>query len=228
MSDTELQEKFLKACQKDSLPNCDVFSVKCFQGFGFIIIKNVSKENALKISKLLRLEHNGIGFSVKLALKRKMARQNLMKNKEKKLLVTKLKCDVDQAMLQRYFEQYGKLDSCYIAYDPVTQKHKGFGFLFYSDLKDANKVCDIKNFNINGSIAIVKKNLLQNETIAGVDNPDKNCMKACVNQIENLNLNMTSPQENDTRQAYQQSYSYIEYNGFSSNQNCSNVSQEQQ
>ncbi|CAH0481385.1 unnamed protein product [Peronospora belbahrii] len=53
------------------------------------------------------------------------------------LYVANLATRTSQSELQELFEKYGRVNKCQVIVDPVTRESRGFGFVTYEDVRDA-------------------------------------------------------------------------------------------
>ena len=134
-------------------------NVSCHQGFGFIDISGIPEGKLRKLLKDLRLIYNGRKFDVRIAIDRKFARQKMMKNKDKKLLVNNIAPEITHKEMEEYFSSLGPIDRTYVAYDPKSGKCKGFGFVIFENLEDAMNALAIKNHFIGNCQVQVNKNM---------------------------------------------------------------------
>jgi RNA recognition motif-containing protein len=163
MHRTALQGLFENSVIKYSLPKCNIVDVACHEGFGFVTINGLSQSEVESYLSKMKITHKGRRLDVRLAVDRKVAKENMEKEKDKKLLVCNLSKGIGHTKLQEYFCKFGKLDRAYVAYDPVTGSHKHFGFVIFEDIKVAKKVLKTKIHFICGEKTHVTENLLKNE-----------------------------------------------------------------
>jgi RNA recognition motif-containing protein len=180
MHRTALQDLFENSVIKCSLPKCKIVDVTCHEGFGFVTTNGLSQSEQESYLSKMKITHKGRRLDVKLAVDRKVAKENMEKEKEKKLLVCNLSTGIGHTQLQEYFCKFGKLDRAYVAYDPVTGLHKHFGFVIFEDIKVAKKVLKTKNHFICGVKTHVTENLLKNEY------KDKKDMESSNNKVSDL------------------------------------------
>ena len=159
----ELQRIFQESIQNDKQPTCRIVKTSCFDGYAFIIVENINDADVFILEKNLTLKYNGRILDIRIAKSRKMAKIINQNTKNNKILVKDLSREVDNHQLTAYFSKFGQIESCYIAYDSITQKSKGFGFLTYKSNHDFIKVLKQKHHNINGKLAIACKSLSKHE-----------------------------------------------------------------
>jgi hypothetical protein len=158
-----LQGLWESGVRKFELPMCQIVDVTCHEGFGFVTVNGLSESEVQHYLSALKLAHKSRSLDVKLAVDRRIAKEIMEKNKDKKLLVCNLSKKIDNNELYRYFSQFGKLDRAYVAYDPKTRIHKHFGFVMFEDIEVAQKVLKMKIHFILGAKTNVTTNLLKNE-----------------------------------------------------------------
>lgn len=77
-----------------------------------------------------------------------------------KLFVKNISGEVNEALLESVFRQYGDVLSTKIVYDRITWESKGFGFVEFSRKEDAVKAIEA----LNGK-ELVGKVLIVNEAV---------------------------------------------------------------
>jgi RNA recognition motif-containing protein len=137
--------------------------VTCHEGFGFVTVNGLSESEVKLYLSALKLDHSSRPLDVKLAVDRRIAKEIMEQNKDKKLLVNNLSKKIDNNELFRYFSQFGKLDRAYVAYDPKTRIHRNFGFVIFEDIEVAKEVLKQKTHFILKVKTHVSPNLLKNE-----------------------------------------------------------------
>lgn len=85
----------------------------------------------------MKIFYKGKKFDVRIAVNSKDAKEDIEKNKEKKLLVSNITKKITHVELKKYFSKFGKLENAYVAYNPNTSQHKGFGFVIFEDMEAA-------------------------------------------------------------------------------------------
>lgn len=92
------------------------------------------------------------------------SKQKIVEKKDCKLLIKGLDNEeIDHSKLEMYFRRFGAIERAYIAYCPETGKNKGFGFVIFQKLKDAEKVLEMEFHLIAGVEVSVHRNKLKNE-----------------------------------------------------------------
>ena len=149
-------------------------NISCHHGFGFIDVSGIEEVKLRELLKKVQLVYNGRKFDARVAIDRKFARQKMMKNKDHKLLVNYIPPEIKHADMQEYFSKLGTLDRTYVAYDPQTGKHKGFGFVIFENLEDAIFALNMKTHKIGKHVVQVNKNMLKNEFVDNNQNNEFN------------------------------------------------------
>ena len=98
-----------------------------------------------------------------MATDKSMANENLSSIRDKKLFVKNLTDDITHLELTNYFARFGSLNRSYVAYDPRTDEHKGYGFVIFDDVETTVKVLEIESHNINGITVKVSRNNSKDE-----------------------------------------------------------------
>ena len=73
-------------------------------------------------------------------------------------------CNIDHTCIQltsledikSYFEQFSGVKEAMLAYDKVTNRHRGFGFVTFDNEDVVDKICEIHFHEINGKSIIVR------------------------------------------------------------------------
>jgi RNA-binding protein Musashi len=158
MKIADLANLFVDQIRVGNFPQCQLVDVSTHKGFGFIVINKISLANVEANLSTLNLTFGDRTFNVKVAVDRKHSKDDIQRNKNKKLLVTNLTKKITHVELQEYFSKFGKLDRAYVAYDPQTNAHKGFGFIIYEDLEVAQHVMRIQEHVIGDVHVKVNRN----------------------------------------------------------------------
>lgn len=77
--------------------------------------------------------------------------------------MTNLNDTITNQMMEEYFSKFGEIEKSYAAYHPISNKHKGFGFVIFKKQEDVQKVLSKKYHNINGVEVMANKNKLKEE-----------------------------------------------------------------
>lgn len=74
------------------------------------------------------------------------------------IFVAKLNYDTNEGSLREAFEQFGEVSSCSIAFDKMTGRSKGFGFVEMDNEEEAQNAIDTLNeTELDGRTIVVKK-----------------------------------------------------------------------
>lgn len=165
-----LEKIFIEAIKFYDCPQCDIVTVQCFPGYGFIILKNITEENLLALIENIQLSYNGQRLHMKKALGRNEVNLDQITNRKKKILVKDLTHDITGLELENYFKKIGPLDKCYVAYSPDNGQHRGFGFVTFQNEEDSKKAIKAIHHSING----VRVTCCTNYTKQEVKNHKKN------------------------------------------------------
>jgi hypothetical protein len=102
------------------------------------------------------------------------------------------------------------LDKAYVAYDPEKGYHKGFGFVIFEELEDAQKVLTIKCHFIQDVKVLVTKNLLKNEYKLKKEQACINKLERLTNKSDEMDLGKTSaPVQNESYSEAPRYYQYV-------------------
>ena len=71
----------------------------------------------------------------------------------KKIFVGGLSATTSLEDIKAYFEQFSKVKESMLAYDKVTNRHRGFGFVTFDNEDVVDKICEIHFHEINGERA---------------------------------------------------------------------------
>ena len=212
MNRVELASLFQTSANKGNLPSCRLVEAACHQGFGFVELEKLYKKDEQIYLNNLKIHHKTKKFDVRLAVDSKDAKENIEKNKEKKLLVSNITKKITHVELRNYFSKFGKIENAYVGFNPVTGQHKGIGFVIFEDLDNARDVLKTKFHEINGVKATVTRNLLKNEyknlrekrtqEKDGQSTTEKNCD---LSNQQDSKADLAN--QNDSNQFYQDNYS---------------------
>ena len=76
----------------------------------------------------------------------------------KKIFVGGLSATTSLEDIRAYFEQFSKVKEAMLAYDKVTSRHRGFGFVTFDNEDVVDKICEIHFHEINGIIRFIVVN----------------------------------------------------------------------
>ena len=75
----------------------------------------------------------------------------------KKIFVGGLSATTSLEDIRAYFEQFSKVKEAMLAYDKVTSRHRGFGFVTFDNEDVVDKICEIHFHEINGIIRFIER-----------------------------------------------------------------------
>merc|ERR1719435_637028 len=125
------------------------------RGFGFITFTQAGS-----VSKVLSYpahQLDGKLIEPKVAVPRKSNPKLVMRTK--KIFVGGLSATTSLEDVKAYFEQFSKVKESMLAYDKVTNRHRGFGFVTFDNEDVVDKICEIHFHEINGKMVESKKAL---------------------------------------------------------------------
>merc|ERR1712240_919374 len=102
----------------------------------------------------------------KVAVPRKSNPKLVMRTK--KIFVGGLSATTSLEDIKAYFEQFSKVKESMLAYDKVTNRHRGFGFVTFDNEDVVDKICEIHFHEINGKMVESKKALPKEPRTVGV------------------------------------------------------------
>ena len=141
---------------------------------------------------------------MRVAVDKLTAKKNILDSINKKLMIINVENSIKTEMLEQYFSKFGKIEKAYILYHPITNEHRGFGFLIFTDIEITKKVLEMKYHVINGVEVIVKKNKLRDE-----ENFIKKNSGPVKDKKKQNNETSFSIDENTTRHENQQNCSFV-------------------
>jgi RNA recognition motif-containing protein len=101
----------------------------------------------------------------KVAVPRKSNPKLVMRTK--KIFVGGLSATTSLEDIKAYFEQFSKVKESMLAYDKVTNRHRGFGFVTFDNEDVVDKICEIHFHEINGKMVESKKALPKEPRLNG-------------------------------------------------------------
>merc|ERR1719367_471561 len=125
------------------------------RGFGLITFSeshSVDKVLSFPVHQL-----DGKIIEPKIAVPRKTNPKMVMRTK--KIFVGGLSATTSLEDVKAYFEQFSKVKESMLAYDKVTNRHRGFGFVTFDNEDVVDKICEIHFHEINGKMVESKKAL---------------------------------------------------------------------
>jgi len=123
------------------------------RGFGFITFSNSGSVNKVLAYPAHQLD--GKLIEPKVAVPRKTNPKLVMRTK--KIFVGGLSATTSLEDVKAYFEQFSKVKESMLAYDKVTNRHRGFGFVTFDNEDVVDKICEIHFHEINGKMVESKK-----------------------------------------------------------------------
>jgi len=125
------------------------------RGFGFITFTKPSS-----VQEVLAISNHTIDGKLvepKVAVPRKSNPKLVMRTK--KIFVGGLSATTSLEDIKAYFEQFSRVKESMLAYDKVTNRHRGFGFVTFDNEEVVDKICEIHFHEINGKMVESKKAL---------------------------------------------------------------------
>merc|ERR1719434_284280 len=123
------------------------------RGFGFITFTQASSVG--KVLNYPAHQLDGKLIEPKVAVPRKSNPKLVMRTK--KIFVGGLSATTSLEDIKAYFEQFSKVKESMLAYDKVTNRHRGFGFVTFDNEDVVDKICEIHFHEINGKMVESKK-----------------------------------------------------------------------
>ncbi len=112
------------------------------------IIKHRSSVLFLFTMTNIYIQLDGKLVEPKVAVPRKTNPKMVMRTK--KIFVGGLSATTSLEDIRAYFEQFSKVKEAMLAYDKVTNRHRGFGFVTFDNEDVVDKICEIHFHEING------------------------------------------------------------------------------
>jgi RNA recognition motif-containing protein len=125
------------------------------RGFGFITFSE--PEAVEKVMKYPVHQLDGKIVEPKVAVPRKTNPKLVMRTK--KIFVGGLSATTSLEDIRAYFEQFSHVQDAMLAYDKITNRHRGFGFVTFDNEDVVDKICEIHFHEINGKMVESKKAL---------------------------------------------------------------------
>jgi len=125
------------------------------RGFGFITFSDPTAVD--KVLKYPVHQLDGKIVEPKVAVPRKTNPKLVMRTK--KIFVGGLSSTTSLEDIRAYFEQFSHVQDAMLAYDKVTNRHRGFGFVTFDNEDVVDKICEIHFHEINGKMVESKKAL---------------------------------------------------------------------
>merc|ERR1719369_2531111 len=134
------------------------------RGFGFITFSQAG--SVAKVLNYPAHQLDGKLIEPKVAVPRKSNPKLVMRTK--KIFVGGLSATTSLEDIKAYFEQFSKVKESMLAYDKVTNRHRGFGFVTFDNEDVVDKICEIHFHEINGKMVESKKALPKEPRTVGV------------------------------------------------------------
>jgi len=134
------------------------------RGFGFITFSQAG--SVAKVLNYPAHQLDGKLIEPKVAVPRKSNPKLVMRTK--KIFVGGLSATTSLEDIKAYFEQFSKVKESMLAYDKVTNRHRGFGFVTFDNEDVVDKICEIHFHEINGKMVESKKALPKEPRAAGL------------------------------------------------------------
>lgn len=125
------------------------------RGFGFITFCDPSSVEKVLSYSVHHLD--GKNVEPKVAVPRKTNPKLVMRTK--KIFVGGLSATTSLEDVREYFSQFSPVKDAMLAYDKVTNRHRGFGFVTFESDEVVDRVCEIHFHEINGKMVESKKAL---------------------------------------------------------------------
>ena len=116
------------------------------RGFGFITFSDPSAVEKVLSFPVHQLD--GKNVEPKVAVPRKTNPKLVMRTK--KIFVGGLSAKTSLEDVKSYFEQFSMVKDAMLAYDKLTNRHRGFGFVTFDNDEVVDKICEIHYHEING------------------------------------------------------------------------------
>lgn len=125
------------------------------RGFGFVTFTDPTAVEKVLSRPVHQLD--GKIVEPKVAVPRKTNPKLVMRTK--KIFVGGLSATTSLEDVKAYFEQFARVKEAMLAYDKVTNRHRGFGFVTFEAEDVVDKICEIHFHEINGKMVETKKAL---------------------------------------------------------------------
>lgn len=113
------------------------------RGYGYLTVKTI--EDSKKFLNFKPFYLDGRKIDIKLAQTREESMAQMSEVMKRKLFVSQLSKDTDEATFKSYFQRFGEIEYAYIVLNLRTKKSRSFGFVLYkneSSIEVALKVKD--------------------------------------------------------------------------------------
>jgi len=125
------------------------------RGFGFITFSDPRSVDDVLKYPVHQLD--GKLVEPKVAVPRKTNPKLVMRTR--KIFVGGLSSTTSLEDIKAYFEQFSKVREAMLAYDKITNRHRGFGFVTFDNEDVVDKICEIHFHEIKGKMVESKKAL---------------------------------------------------------------------
>ena len=88
---------------------------------------------------------DGRKIDIKIAQSREESMAKMSEVMKRKLFVSQLNKDTDEATFKDYFKQFGEIEYAYIVLNLRTKKSRRFGFVLYKDESSIDSVLKVKD-----------------------------------------------------------------------------------
>lgn len=133
------------------------------RGFGFITF--CTPHSVERVLAVASHTLDGKIIEPKVAVPRKSNPKLVMRTK--KIFVGGLSATTSLEDIKAYFEQFSAVKESMLAYDKVTNRHRGFGFVTFDNEDVVDKICEIHFHEINGKMVESKKALPKEPRLGG-------------------------------------------------------------
>jgi len=171
------------------------------RGFGFITFSNPGSVNKVLAYPAHQLD--GKLIEPKVAVPRKTNPKLVMRTK--KIFVGGLSATTSLEDVKAYFEQFSKVKESMLAYDKVTNRHRGFGFVTFDNEDVVDKICEIHFHEINGKMVESKKAFPKEPRTMGLYTNLSPPLNLSPGRYDNVNNNLLYNRYNALSQYYSSS-----------------------
>lgn len=111
-------------------------------GYAYITFED---PNAIQTLVNRQIEFCGRICECKQVFRKTELREELAKEKRKKMLVYDLDLNITNTDLKDYFDKFATVSHAYVVKDPEGQNNKGFGYVVFNNEEDLNSFCEKKH-----------------------------------------------------------------------------------
>ena len=123
--------------------NSESYEGKRNRGYGYLTVKSI--EDAKNLLNFKPFYLDGRKIDIKLAESREESMAKMSEVMKRKLFVSQLNKDTDEAKFKGYFQQFGEIEYAYIVLNLRTKKSRSFGFVLYQNESSAEAALKIKD-----------------------------------------------------------------------------------